>query len=153
MKRKLLLVCCVIAALSFSACGSKSETKPAEIAPAKTSTENQKTVVDLKGEWSQVNDSDGMKHVATITDSSIEIYWLDEEDETKSLYWCGSFVPPEENSKKYEWESVNDKEKTGSALLASSDETKKFTYENGQIIYDASALGVTKTVRLEKKNQ
>lgn len=72
------------------------------------------------------------------------------DSESKSLYWAGTFVAPETPDEPYTWESVNDKEKTDSALLASGDDTKTFTYEKGEISYEASALGTTKTVRLEK---
>ena len=46
---------------------------------------------------------------------------------------------------------VNDTEKTDSALLASGDETKTFTYSDGQITYDVTAMGITETVKLEKQ--
>jgi len=37
------------------------------------------------------------------------------------------------------------------ALLASSDDTKEFTYKDGVISYEASAMGTTKKVELTKK--
>jgi len=40
--------------------------------------------------------------------------------------------------------------KTGSAILASSDETKTFTYSDDTISYSVTALGVTKKVILER---
>ena len=73
-----------------------------------------------------------------------------EEDDTKALYWAGTFVAPETADEPYTWDSENDKEKTDMALLASGDDTKTFTYENGQLSYDASMMGVTQTVKLEK---
>lgn len=36
------------------------------------------------------------------------------------------------------------------AILASSDDTKVFTFQDGVISYDVSAMGVTQTVNLEK---
>ena len=68
--------------------------------------------------------------------------------DTKSLYWAGSYVAPNDNTEPYTWDSENDKEKTGSALLASSDDIKAFTYENGELTYSASALGTTVKKRL-----
>ena len=115
-----------------------------------TATEN-KATLDLAGEWIQTNSADdSFMHAATISNSEIEIYWLDSKEDTKSLYWSGSYVPPANNDKKYEWDSVNNKEKTDGALLASSDETKHFIYENGQISYEASAMGTTKTIKLKR---
>ena len=42
---------------------------------------------------------------------------------------------------------------TAAAALESGkcDETKEFTYKDGVISYEASAMGSTKTVKLEKK--
>ncbi|WP_455955348.1 hypothetical protein [Actinomyces sp.] len=50
----------------------------------------------------------------------------------------------------YTWDSVNDTEKTRSAILASSDETKTFTYTDNTISYSVTALGITKKVVLER---
>lgn len=107
---------------------------------------------DLTGDWKQVNAaSEDSYQVATIQGDTIEIYWVTESAETKSLYWAGTFVAPETADEPYTWESANDTEKTDSALLASGDETKTFTYQDGQISYDVSAMGMTQTVRLEKQ--
>lgn len=107
---------------------------------------------DLTGEWKQINSaSEESYQSATIQDDVIEIFWVDDTTETTSLYWSGSFVPPADTTEPYTWDSVNDKEKTETALLASGDETKTFTYENGQISYSASMLGTTQTIRLEKQ--
>lgn len=40
--------------------------------------------------------------------------------------------------------------KTSSALLASSDETKEFTYKDGTITFKYSAMGVDSTANLTK---
>lgn len=122
--------------LSLAACGSsKTASVPA----------------DLSGDWKQVNSaSDTSYQVATISGDVIEIYWYDEEGETKALYWAGSFEAPPTGDEPYTWESVNDKSKTDTALLASGDDVKTFTYQNGQISYSVSAMGVTTTVKLEK---
>lgn len=37
------------------------------------------------------------------------------------------------------------------ALLASGDDTKDFTFKDGVISYEASAMGTTTTVKLEKQ--
>ncbi|HBF64581.1 MAG TPA: hypothetical protein DDW34_01100 [Clostridium sp.] len=112
----------------------------------------QPQIPDLTGEWKQVNsNSNDTYHIATVDGETIEISWFTESDETKALYWAGTFVAPETADEPYTWESTNDKEKTDSALLVSGDDTKTFTYEDGQISYEASAMGVTQTVRLEKQ--
>ena len=81
----------------------------------------------------------------------IEINWVSDGGNTKSLYWAGTYVAPTEPTNDYAWTSENDKEKTGMALLASSDDTKEFTYKDGVISYEASAMGTTKKVELTKE--
>lgn len=139
MKKKilsLLLICTIM--ISFTACGGASDT-------AKNEPE------DLTGTWTQANSSsEDSYQEATITDNTIEIYWISDGGDTESLYWAGTFTAPTEPGE-YSWTSENDKEKTEFALLASNDDTKEFTYKDGVISYKASALGTTKTIKLEKK--
>ena len=89
-------------------------------------------VPDLIGEWEQSNsNSDDSYQVATISDGVIEVFWYTKSTETKSLYWSGSFVAPTAAGE-YTWDSANNKDKTSAALLASGDDTKTFTYSNGE---------------------
>lgn len=109
---------------------------------------------ELLGEWVQVNsNSEDSYHIATITENEINVYWYMASDGTKALYWSGSFSLPENLGKSYSWDSENNTDQTETALLASSDEMKSFTYSNGCITYEVSALGVTQTVKLEKESQ
>ena len=102
------------------------------------------------GEWQQVNsNAEDSYQTATITDDTITVNWV--APDTTALYWAGSFEAPTTADEPYTWDSVNDTEQTANALLASSDETKTFTYEDGQISYSVSAMGVTTTGKLEKK--
>lgn len=131
-----LLIVFMAATMLLAGCGNSAPTEPA--GPA-----------DLNGEWKQTNGSETNYQSATITDSTIEIYWVNED--SKSLYWAGTYVAPTDSAEPYTWDSENDTEKTGSALLASGDPTKTFTYEDGIISYEASALGTTKTIKLERQ--
>lgn len=109
--------------------------------------------LDLTGNWEQTNkNSETNYQKASITGETIEIYWINTEDDTKSLYWSGTYVAPTSGVSEHTWDSKNNKEKTKSSLLASNDDTKKFSYEKGVISYDMSAMGVTKTVKLERVN-
>lgn len=144
MKRCLALVLALCLCFALAACGGggsqESETPETPAQP-----------LDLTGEWKQVNsNSEDSWQSATITGDAIEVYWISDGGDTKSLYWAGSYVAPVTSEESYTWDSANDAEKTATALLASSDETKTFTYEAGQISYEVSALGTTTTVRLEK---
>ena len=111
----------------------------------------QKQIPDLMGEWKQSNSkSEDSYQAATISGDTIEIYWVSDNGDTKSLYWAGSFVAPTTVDEPYVWDSKNDHSKTKGALLASRDETKTITYQNGVLSYEASAMGTTTTVKLEK---
>lgn len=136
MKRVIACILALMLTLSLAACGGAKPKDPP----------------DLTGQWKQTNsDSEDSYQTATISGNVIEVYWYTESDQTSALYWAGTFEAPATSEEPYTWESVNDKEKTAAALLASGDDTKTFTYKDGQISYSVSALGVTTTVILEKQ--
>lgn len=122
---------------------------------SKTSNDNNTTenqIPDLTGEWKQENSkSEDSYQSATIIGDTITIYWVSDNGETKSLYWAGSFIAPTTADEPYSWDSENDHSKTDSSLLASSDDTKTMTYENGVLSYEASAMGTTTKIKLKKQ--
>ncbi|MDB8711635.1 hypothetical protein [Mediterraneibacter gnavus] len=150
MKKKIVAMLLVGAmTLSITACSGGAE--PFKNNETKTeSTTEKKEPLDLTGTWKS-EEVEGSYQEATISDSVIEINWVSDGGNTKSLYWAGTYVAPTESTDKYSWISENDKEKTGTALLASSDDTKDFTYKDGVISYEASAMGTTKKVELTKE--
>ena len=136
-KKITTLLLCAVLAFGLSACGG--EKTPAE-------------PPNLSGEWTQVDKSAAdTHHEAIITEDTITIYWVSDGGETKSLYWAGSYTAPTEAGDSYDWTSTNDKEQTSMALLASSDDTKNFHFDGKEITYEASAMGTTTTVHLERK--
>lgn len=142
MKKIVFTVLTLVLMLSLCACSKDSAPAPSN-EPA--------TPPDLTGEWKQINsNSDDAWQAATITGDTITINWVSDGGDTKSLYWAGTFTAPTTADEPYSWDSANDKEQTSKALLASGDETKTFTYANGQLSYEASALGTTVTVKMEK---
>ncbi len=125
-------------------------------APAPGRAETAETVSapapDLTGSWRQVGgNSADTYHVATISSDTIEVYWHMGADNTNALYWAGSFQAPTTAAEPFSWTSANDTAKTGASLMASSDASKVFTYEAGEISYEASAMGVTQTVHLARQ--
>lgn len=145
MKKITVFLIAIAMALSVCACGN---------APAGNGGEQVKepaTPPDLTGEWKQVNsNSEEAWQAATISGSEIIVNWVSDNGDTKSLYWAGTFVAPATADEPYSWDSENDKDQTSLALLASGDDTKTFTYSDGQLSYEASALGSTMTIRMEK---
>ena len=103
---------------------------------------------DLTGTWKEKDPNEDSYQIARVTADAIELYW--HTPDSDALYWAGSYVAPTDAKTPYTWDSVNDTEKTGSAILASSDETKTFTYSDDTISYSVTALGVTKKVTLER---
>lgn len=133
MKKRISLLLLAGVMLLMTACGSAKASIP-----------------DLKGTWKS-EDNNGSYQEAVISDNSIEINWVSDGGDTKSIYWVGSFIAPTESTNSYSWTSERDKEATDSALMASSDDTKEFTYSDGVISYQTSALGTTTTMKLKKE--
>ena len=128
MKKKLvtiLLALCL--AGSMGACGKSSASPQKET----SQQEEEKEHLDLTGTWTQENAGDSYQE-AVITDDSINIYWISDSDSTRSIYWAGTYEASPENVDEYEWTSERDAAQTDMALLASSDETKDFTYKDGK---------------------
>ena len=121
-------------------------------APAAGGVAETAAAPDLTGSWRQVGGSSAdTYHIATISSDTIEVYWHTDADNTNALYWAGSFQAPTTASEPFSWTSSNDTAKTGASLMASSDASKVFTYEAGEISYEASAMGVTQTVHLARQ--
>lgn len=102
--------------------------------------------LNLNGEWQ----SEDFK--AVIENDYITIEWNNEDTQTTALYWAGSVDVPKDimSNEEYKWTSKNDTEKTSSAILASPAETKDFTYKDGKITFEYSAMGVDSTANLTK---
>lgn len=152
MKRKILaILLATLICMSMTAC-TNSGANTSSGNGSNISTQSKAEIPNLVGEWKQVNsNSEDSFQTATVTGDVIEVYWVTTSTDTKSLYWAGSFTAPTTADEPYSWDSKNDTEKTGSALLASTDSTKTFTYKDGQISYGVTALGTTQTVKLEKQ--
>ena len=136
MIRKILLA--MISALMLCACGGTAKTDM-PVSPAKE--------INLVGDWKEDTDNSSYFY-AIIAGNTIEIY-IQSED-TRSLYWAGSYKEPDEPVTAYTWVSENDFTKTKSAMMASGDETKEFTYENGILSFYSKIMGVESTRKLKK---
>lgn len=145
-----MLLLLVLSGCAQNATSQSPESSSTEPETSSSSSEPAEPL-DLTGTWEQANgDFSFGYHRAVINGDTITIYWIDDDAETESLYWAGTFTAPTEPGDTWAWTSVNDHEQTDYAMLASTDDTKDFAYEDGQIVYKASALGTTKTIRLER---
>ena len=95
---------------------------------------------DLTGNWIQ-KDVEGSELIQTgiIQDGTIDLFWVHGDGSGSNLYWSGDFDVPEENGASFT--STNTKSKTGYALMASKEDTKEFTYADGELRYTVSMLG------------
>ena len=153
MKQALISAACIIALATLGACSSTTEsaasnTPHQQASSAAPTTDSPATPADLTGTWKEKDPNEDSYQIARVTADAIEIYW--HTPDSDALYWAGSYVAPTDSKTPYTWDSVNNREKTGSAILASSDETKTFTYTNNTISYSVTALGVTKKVTMER---
>ncbi len=140
MKRKIMMVILSLTlVMSLAACGSSEESS--------SGAAEEEETLDLTGVW-QSEVTDGAYMEATISGETITVNWMDEEDETSALYWIGTYIPPTESTDEYDWESQGDVDQMSTALLASSDETKEFSYSNGDLSFPVSALGTTTTMHM-----
>lgn len=141
MKKILSVVLAISLTLSLTACGAKAPAKSSPTVPP-----------DLSGQWRQINnESEDNYQGAIISDDEIEIYWVSNNGDTRSLYWSGSFDAPDTADEPYSWISQNNTEKTENVALADRADTKAFTYANDQISYSISVTGTTTIVRFEKE--
>jgi hypothetical protein len=150
----LALTVSLAAALALTGCGATASDASSSSSPsspaAQTTTEAPKPA-DLTGTWKQTNSaSEDSYQEAEISGDVISINWVTDNGDTKSIYWIGTFTPPTNATTPYTWTSTRDQEATASAMLASQDETKEFTFQDDTISYSASALGTTTTVKLKK---
>jgi hypothetical protein len=106
---------------------------------------------DLTGEWREAGSGDSY-HGIYISGDVIEVYWVTEGGNSRSLYWAGTFETPPNGKEPYTWVSQNDTRRTSAAQLASGEATKEFTYQNGKLSYPASILGVNSTIRVVKES-
>ena len=130
---------------------SAAPTAPAAPAATTEAPDSESEPLSLSGKWKQSNSSakDSWQAI-TIGKDAIEIYWVSDGGDTRSVYWIGSYLPPKTTEDAYQWISKRDKKKTDNAMLASTDPTKKFTYKDGVLSYQVSLMGTTKTVKAER---
>ena len=88
---------------------------------------------------------------AVISADTISIDWVSDDGNTKSIYWVGTYAAPTEYVEDYTWTSERDKEQTDNALMASTDDTKDFSYSSDKLSYSVSLMGTTTQMELSKE--
>jgi len=153
--KKLIAPIALTLALALTGC-SGADTTSTGAADSKPTTDSKPAAEapqapDLAGAWKQSNPaSESSYQQARITADTITVEWVSDGGDTTSTYWVGTFEAPADATGPYTWTSQRDVAATESALLASTDDTKDFTYEGDTISYKVSALGTTTKVKLQK---
>ena len=102
--------------------------------------------------WKQTNSNSADSYqAATIAGDIITVNWVNEAESTTALYWVGTYEAPTEATDTFRWTSAGDVAQMETALLASGDDSKEFTYEDGKLKYELTAMGVTMTVEMERQ--
>ena len=145
MKKAIALLVAAMLLTGLSACGGSTTADAPAKSDGTSKTETNKEEpkpppADLTGTWKQTNSNDP---------SSIEVNWIGTD--TKSLYWKGTYQAPAAAGD-WKWTSQDDTETMASALLASQDATKDFTYSEADgVSWETTALGTTITVKTAKQ--
>ena len=87
--RKLLLMTLIVMLL-LAGCSSNSSASDGAAQSQKPADESKSQVaIDLTGEWEQSDkNSEDSYQIATITEGTIEVYWVSDGGDTTSLYWA-----------------------------------------------------------------
>lgn len=145
---KKLIAAAFIASIALTGCSSNTTAeKPQENAEANV---EESAPLDLTGTWVE-KDAGESTQTATITADTISIDWVNETEKTTAVYWVGSFPAPDTTEDEYNFTSARDAEATDMAILASTADSKDFTYADGVLSYVVEAMGTSKTVELVRQ--
>ena len=105
----------------------------------------------LTGEWKQTNlNSADSYQAASMTGEQVTVDWVNAADSTKAVCWIGSHVEPTEDTECYSWDFQGDVAQMETAPMASGDTAKAFTFEDGVLAYELTAMGDTMTVEMSR---
>ena len=88
IKKKIAAII-LVSVMTFSFAGCGENTEKSEIKQEHSKAEEKKEPTDLSGTWKS-EDRDGAWQEAIIADGTVEIYWVSDNGNTKSLYWAES---------------------------------------------------------------
>lgn len=152
MKRLTIVsIALVLLVVSFTLSGCSSTAVDDADAVAQqdvvVATTKEAPVLSWDGVWVTDPVTPGME--VTIKGALITVKLVDED--TKSLFWQGSWDSAAKATDGAEMVSKADVEALSSSIMGSSEKTKPFTYEDGVLSFDFSMMGTTKNVHTTKK--
>lgn len=113
-----------------------------------------KNPTTLVGEWRQITSNPNGWFTASISGESIQVD-LHGRD-SSSIFWMGSFDTSHQPTGKFEVVSLPDPDARYTmdhSLMASNESKKTFTYDNGEISFEFSALGSSTIVHMHKTSK
>lgn len=137
MHKLVALLAALVIPFALTGCGASETTGGTQSGTTTEAQAETKAPASLNGTWR----AQGLE--AVIADNSIEINIVG--DDTRSLYWKGTFPAGDESVK-----SMADTDALSSSMLGSQDAEKVFTVKDDQIDFEMSIAGTTKTVHLQK---
>ena len=151
-KKLALLGTSILLAGALGGCGG-APTSSNQGSTATEQKQEQKQPLSLDGTWQATNSADPATSTmeAEIKDGTITIYLVSVKEDTKMLYWQGTVPAPDTTDNKYNFTSEADTEALSKSIMGSQDKTKDFKYENGVLSFDFTAMGTTKTIKMERK--
>lgn len=152
--KKIIMPIVIVAALALTGCGamdappaSDSAATAAEVKPVEETPQ----APDLVGAWKQSNSKSETDFMtAAIADGVISIHWELGSEDITAVYWVGTFEAPEDPDGPHTWISERDTAATDTAVMASTDDTKEFTYDKDNISFTVSLQGESATVEMKK---
>ncbi|AOZ64911.1 hypothetical protein SEA_ESKETIT_46 [Streptomyces phage Esketit] len=140
MRRSMIISVAALTSISLlTACGTETGSK----APK-----------SFVGDWYQTNGKDTGVYMTAAVSSNDTIQIHLKTRDSGGVYWMGSFqVSDKKTSDSFKLESKADPDAQkwmASSIFGSQDKSKSFKYENGDLSYEFTMVGVTKTIHLSK---
>ncbi|QEQ93540.1 hypothetical protein SEA_GIRLPOWER_41 [Streptomyces phage GirlPower] len=140
MRRPTIISVATLASISLlTACGTETGSK----APK-----------SFVGDWYQTNGKDTGVYMTAAVSSNDTIQIHLKTRDSGGVYWMGSFqVSDKKTSDSFKLESKADPDAQkwmASSIFGSQDKSKSFKYEDGDLSYEFTMVGVTKTIHLSK---
>ena len=158
MKKRVLVLLSAMVMISMAGCssGKVNESDKTEQVAAESSTAQEENSsgeaesvepLDLTGLWIQKDaDNDSFMAAEIREDGKIGVFFVLKENDTPQTYWVGTYDSPADSADEYSWTSENTF--GGVSLLASSADTKEFTYKDGKLTYEVTIKGNSRDVSL-----
>lgn len=108
--------------------------------------------VNLIGTWTQSSGMPGTTMTAVITDGKISID-VEMQNNVSGLYWSGSFDTSVRTGSQFSVDSTADQTEMSGEMFASQDGSKIFVYNNGDLSFHFSIMGMNSVVHLTRSSQ